>query len=283
MHQLKDVLLLYQYSGPLSTIYYIEDIIYKTKSKYQEIIIAKLKEFGKSLILDGLIQSTEYDEYIYHEALVHPSMILHPSPEHVLVLGGGEGATLREVLRHNTVQRAVMVDIDKEVIEVSKKYLPEWHQGAFEDRRSEIVVMDGFKYVEEAASKGEKFDVIIMDLTDPYGSEIAAHLYNVDAFKLLSKVLSNDGVLVTQAGCSSLFPKEFKQVYESAKKVFKYVYEYVAWVPSFAYMNSFIIASNRFDALGISPNTVEKRIKDRELKTRYFNSRRYFAMFWLAS
>ncbi len=277
-----DVLLLYQYSGPLATLYYVEDILYQTRSKFQRIIIAKLKYFGKSLILDDLIQSTELDEYIYHESLVHPAMTLHPDPRRVLILGGGEGATLREVLRHNTVERAVMVDIDEEVINVSKKYLPEWHQGAFNDKRSEVLIMDGFEYIKQAISRGEEFDVIIMDLTDPYGSEIAAHLYNVDAFKLIKNALSPNGVLVTQAGCSSLFPREFKEVYEAARSVFRYAREYVTWIPSFAYMNSFIIASDAHDAMGVSAETIDRRLSERGVKTRYFNGKRYLAMLWLS-
>ncbi len=277
-----DILLLYQYSGPLATLYYLDEIIYQTRSKYQRIIIARLRYFGKALILDDLIQSTELDEYIYHEALVHPAMTLHPSPKRVLILGGGEGATLREVLKHNTVEKAVMVDIDEVVVEVSKKYLPEWHQGVFDDERAEVVIMDGFEYVKQAANSGTKFDVIIMDLTDPYGSEIAAHLYNTNAFKLLKSVLDENGVLVTQAGCSSLFPEEFMKVYRAASQVFRYVYEYVAWVPSFAYMNSFIIASDKLDALSVNGETIDKRLSERGVKTKYFNGKRYLAMYWLS-
>ncbi len=278
-----DILLLYQYSGPLATLYYLKEILYQTESKYQRIVIAKLRYFGKTLILDDLIQSTEFDEYIYHEALVHPAMTLHPSPKHVLILGGGEGATLREVLKHNTVEKAIMVDIDDVVVEVSKKYLPEWHQGAFNDKRAEVVIMDGFEYVRQAASSGTRFDVIIMDLTDPYGSEIASHLYSANAFKLLKSVLTKTGVLVTQAGCSSLFPEEFMKVYRAAKQVFTHVYEYVAWVPSFAYMNSFIVASDELDALSINEDIIDKRLAERGVKTKYFNGKRYLAMHWLST
>ncbi|OWJ54207.1 spermidine synthase [Pyrodictium delaneyi] len=273
---------LYQPGGPMGTIYSVEDVLYHSKSKYQDIMIAILKGFGKTLILDGLIQSTESDEYIYHEALVHPAMILHPEPRRVLILGGGEGATLRDVLRHNTVERAVMVDIDGEVVEVSKKLLPEWHQGAFEDPRAEVMIMDGFEYVRKAAEKGEKFDVIIMDLTDPYGSEIAAQLYSKDAFELIKKVLDDKGVIVTQAGCSTLFPEAFKKVYNAMNSVFKFVKEYAVWVPSFAYTNSFIIASDVFRVEDLSIEEVDNRLQKRSVKTRFYNGLRHIAMIGMA-
>jgi spermidine synthase len=103
------------------------------KSPYQEVVLADIEGFGRSLLIDKFIQSTEKDEYIYHELLVHPAMSLHPMPERVLILGGGEGATLREVLKHNTVKEAVMVDIDPVVVEFSKKYLEHMHRGSFND------------------------------------------------------------------------------------------------------------------------------------------------------
>ncbi|HIQ23484.1 MAG TPA: polyamine aminopropyltransferase [Pyrodictium delaneyi] len=273
---------LYQPGGPMGTIYAVEEVIYSTRSQYQDIIIARLKGFGKTLILDGLIQSTESDEYIYHEALVHPAMSVHPEPKRVLILGGGEGATLRDVLRHNTVEKAVMVDIDGEVVEVSKKFLPEWHQGAFEDPRAEVYIMDGFRFVREAAKRGEKFDVIMMDLTDPYGSDIAAQLYSREAFELITRVLEEDGIIVTQAGCSTLFPEAFQKVYNAMNQVFRFVREYVVWVPSFAYTNSFIAASNKHRIESIPMEEIDQRLEERSVKTKFYNGLRHIAMIGMA-
>ncbi len=273
---------LYQPGGPMGVLYSVEEVLLKTRSRFQEIMIVRLNTFGKTLVLDGLIQSSEADEYIYHEALVHPAMLLHPSPRRVLILGGGEGATLREALKHPSVEEAVMVDIDEMVVELSKKYLPEWHRGAFDDPRARVVIMDGFKYVKEAADKGEKFDVVIMDLTDPYGSEIAAQLYTKEAFQLVKNAMNSDGVLVVQAGSSTLFWDAFNMVMEAVKPAFKHAAEYDVWVPSFSYLNSFIIASDVYDPLSLRAEEAEKRIRGRSLKLRFLNGRRLEAMYAFA-
>ena len=271
-------LTLYQPGGVMGCLYRVEDVIDRRRSRFQDIMVVRLKGFGKALVLDGLIQSAEADEYIYHEALVHPAMLLHPSPRRVLILGGGEGATLREVLRHPTVEEAVMVDIDEEVVRVSRELLPEWHQGAFEDPRARVVIMDGFEYVKRAVAEGKKFDVVVMDLTDPYGSEVAKSLYTVDAFKLIKQALSGDGVLSVQAGSSTFFPEAFKTVRESVAAVFRYVVEYGAWVPSFAYVNSFLLASDAHDPRGVSAGEIDGRIRERGLRLRYLISGSRYVM-----
>lgn len=264
----------------LTVLYEVEEVIYRTKSKYQLIEVVRLKMFGKALVLDGLIQSTETDEYIYHEALVHPAMVLHPNPQRVLILGGGEGATLREVLKHKTVKEAVMVDIDDVVVEVSKQYLPEWHQGAFEDKRAIIVIEDGFTFVKKALERGEKYDVIVMDLTDPYGSEIAYKLYSIEFFTDLSKILNSEGVIVTQAGNSFFFTKQYNTVVEAMRSVFKFVAEYNVWIPSFLYTNNFILASKkRID--GIREDTIDSILRTRGVRTRFYDGRRHVAMFYM--
>ena len=271
-------LTLYQPGGPMGVLYPVEEVLLKTRSRFQEVMIVRLKGFGKTLVLDGLIQSSEADEYIYHEALVHPAMLLHPGPRRVLILGGGEGATLREVLRHPSVEEAVMVDIDDVVVDVARRYLHEWHQGAFDDSRSRVVIMDGFRYVREAVERGERFDVVVMDLTDPYGSEVAAQLYTREAFSLVKRVMGSDGVLVVQAGSSTLFYDAFRMVMDNVAAVFKYAREYDVWVPSFSYMNSFVIASDVYDFAKLSVDDAEDRIRERGLKLRFLNGERIAAM-----
>ncbi len=256
----------------------IRRVYFHARSRYQDIIVADVIDFGKALILDGLIQSTERTEYIYHESLVHPAMVLHPSPRRVLILGGGEGATLREALKHSTVERAVMVDIDEMVVEVARKYLQEWHQGSFDDPRSQVVIMDGVKYVEEAIGRGEKFDVVIMDLTDPYGPEVSKGLYSREFFEKLSRVLGDDGVLVTQAGNSFYYREVYDKVLENVKSVFPHVAEYMVWVPDFGYANNFILASKRYDPEALGEEEVDKRLRERGVKTRLFNGRYYVAL-----
>ena len=262
----------------LTVLYEVEEVIYQTRSKYQEIAVVKLKGLGKALILDGLIQSVEADEYVYHEALVHPALTAHPNPRRVLILGGGEGATLREALKHRTVEQAVMVDIDGEVIETAKKYLQEWHQGAFDDPRARVVVADGFEYVKEAASRGEAFDVVVMDLTDPFGSEIAHHLYSEESFRKIKSVLAPDGIVVTQAGNSFYFRKPYQEVRKAVAAVFKEVCEYGVWVPSFLYVNNFIAASDKYNPCRLGAQEVDTRLRERGVKTKMYNGRTHVSM-----
>lgn len=240
------------------------------RSPYQEIVLAEIEGFGKALVLDKFIQSTEKDEYMYHELLVHPAMALHPNPEKVLIIGGGEGATLREVLKHNTVKEAVMVDIDPVVVEFSKKHLEEMHRGSFYDERARVVIMDGREYVERA--KEESFDVVIMDLTDPYASEVAKPLYSPEFFAKIKKILEKDGVLTTQAGSSYFYPEAYDYVLSSARDTFKNVAEYWFWIPSFGLNVNFIVASDEHD-LHSAIDKIDERLKARGVKTRLLNGR----------
>ncbi len=245
------------------------------RTKYQEVIIADLEDFGKSLVLDGYIQSSAVDEYIYHESLVHPAMVIHPNPEKVLIVGGGEGATLREVLKHKCVKKAVMVDIDGEVVELSKKFLSEMHRGAFEDPRAEVVIADGKEYLRTCS---EEFDVVILDLTDPYSSEIARELYTEEFYRLVASRLGSDGVMVTQAGNSFFFEEIYDSIVRAIKKVFKYVVEYGAWIPSFGYVCNFVLGSLNVNPYALSASEVDSRLKERSVDTKYFNGRTYIAL-----
>lgn len=242
------------------------DIVVSRKSKYQQIDVVDTEEFGRVLVLDGLVQSTEVDEFYYHELLTHPAMILHPNPEKVLILGGGEGATLREVLKHKTVRRAVMVDIDEDVVNISKEYLTSWHAGAFNDPRAQVVIEDGRTFVERA---GEKFDVVIMDLTDPYGPEVARALYREEFIKKLHDILTEYGVLSTQAGTSFFYPVEYSELKRSLEALFNEVSSFSAWIPSFGYSCSFIVASKGEGLNDLSEEEIDGRLKSREVSTRF--------------
>ncbi len=258
----------------------IRRIIAAKKTKYQDVQIVEFEDFGRGLILDGLIQSTEADEYIYHETLVHPVMITHPNPKNVLVIGGGEGATLREVLKHESiVDSAVMVDIDGELVELAKKYLDFMHQGSFNHPKAKVVISDGREYVERTPSKS--FDVVILDLTDPYGPEIARRLYSKEFYEEVRRILKDGGIMVTQAGSSFFYPNVYKSVLNNMASVFPIVREYWAWVPAFAYSCNFIVGSLRYDPAGISEDYIEKVLAERNLhgKLRLYSGRYHVALF----
>src|SRR5258706_5823694 len=154
--------------------------IVKTQTPFQSAIVADSTSFGRCLILDGEMQSAENDEFIYHECLVHPALITHPNPKNILIMGGGEGATTREILKHKTVTRVTMVDIDGDVIEFCKKYLTSWHQGSFDHPKHRVVVDGAKKFVE---TTNEKFDIIISDLPSPIEAGPAYLLYTIQFYK----------------------------------------------------------------------------------------------------
>jgi len=249
-------------------------------SKYQFVEVVDLPVYGKTLILDGKVQSAVTDEWMYHEALVHPVMLTHPNPETVLVLGGGEGAVLREVLRHRTVRKVIMVDIDEKVINIAKKHLQEWHRGAFDDPRVKLIISDGREFIEKTK---EKFDVIILDLTDPVPGGPSYKLYTYEFYSTVKEnALKSDGIIVTQATSCAASPKVHAMIHNTLKKVFKKVRTYNVHIPSFHTIWSFVTASNKWDPGSLTPNKVDELIEKRingELK--FYDGETHVGMFSL--
>ncbi|KAK3209875.1 hypothetical protein GRF29_44g911412 [Pseudopithomyces chartarum] len=170
----------------------VKEVLHHEKSKYQDVLIFESTDYGTVLVLDNVIQCTERDEFSYQEMITHLAMNSHPNPKRVLVIGGGDGGVLREVVKHDCVEKAVLCDIDEAVIRLSKKYLPGMSVG-FEHPKVEAIVGDGFKYLED--KKGE-FDVIITDSSDPDGP--AEALFQKAYFELLNGALREGGVITTQ-------------------------------------------------------------------------------------
>lgn len=173
----------------------VNNVLHHEKSKYQDVLIFESSDYGTVLVLDNVIQATERDEFSYQEMITHLAMNSHPNPKNVLVIGGGDGGVLREVVKHETVEKAVLVDIDEAVIRLSKKYLPGMSIG-FQHPAVTTLVQDGFKYLED--QKGQ-FDVIITDSSDPEGP--AETLFQKPYFQLLFGALKEGGVITTQ-GCA---------------------------------------------------------------------------------
>ena len=176
----------------------------EAETPFQHIEIGISPYFGKIIVIDGDVQSSVADEYVYHECLVHPAMLAHPNPKNVLILGGGEGATLREILKHKSVERVVMCDIDRIAIDMFKQHLPEWHQGAFDDPRTELLHRDARAYLEKAAN-GE-FDVIISDLTEPYAEVRRRDCSRLSALPKSSAFLARMASMQPSRHCSDSRP-----------------------------------------------------------------------------
>jgi spermidine synthase len=190
-------------------------------------------------------------------------MITHPHPERIFIAGGGEGATLREVLSHLTVKRAVMVDLDDEVIATSKKFLPNHNQGAFEDKRAELMHTDAREHL---AKSDEGFDIVIIDLTEPIEEGPAYLLYTREFYQLVSKKLTADGIVSLQAGSAGFTELlSFSSVYNTLKSVFPIVRPYQIDVPSFGGPWGFCLASLNLDPLHLSVDEIDARIADRSL------------------
>ncbi|ASJ01139.1 polyamine aminopropyltransferase [Thermococcus gorgonarius] len=215
--------------------------LFETQTQYQRLEIYETEGFGKLLVLDGTVQLVEVGEESYHEVLVHPVMLAHPKPSRVLVIGGGDGGTLREVLKHGEVERAVMVEIDEGVVEASYLYLDVAKDLLErlikkEEPRAELIIGDGVKYLKET---GERFDVIIVDSTDPVGP--AKLLFSEDFYRDAYEKLNDPGLYITQAGSVYLFTSELIDAYRAMKKVFDRVYYFSFPVIGYASPWSFLV------------------------------------------
>ena len=238
--------------------------LYFGKSPYQKIEVYDTYSFGRVLVLDGIFQASEMDEFIYHEMLCHLPLFSCKSPKKVLIIGGGDGGSLKEVLKH-PIEKVWMVEIDGKVIEVSKKYLPSISKGAFSSRKAEIIVGDGLKFIK---NYNNFFDVIILDLSDPIGP--AKKLISLDFYKDVKRALKKKGVLSVQSGSTTVQLKLVETIYKRLKKVFPSVEVHRACVPLYqAGEYSFTVAAN-FDLRKISLADLEKKFKKLSLKTKYY-------------
>lgn len=226
--------------APIRHCYPVSKILYEGKSEYQEIMVIESPHFGRVLVLDGVTQCDERFEFIYHEFISHIPLFAHPRPEDVLIIGGGDGGALREALKHEEVKRAVLVDIDRQVIEVSKKFFPTMAV-AFEDPRVIVLNEDGYKYVQDYE---QEFDVIIVDSTDPVG--FAHVLTTEEFFKYVFRALKDDGIYVGQTESIHYHTDIVRRVQKSLRKVFPIVDLYTAVIPGYAgYWWTFSIASKK--------------------------------------
>jgi spermidine synthase len=259
----------------------IRTIQYSSQTKFQKMDIMDSGSYGRCLVLDGKMQSSITDEFIYHEGLVHPALLAHPNPRRVFIVGGGEGATLREVLRHKTVEYCMMVDIDREVVEKSKELLPEWHQGAFDDPRTDLRFMDARKYLEETS---DTYDAIIIDISEPVEEGPAYLLFTREFYEIVKERLSPEGTISLQAGTTALHQlTSFTTVNKTLASVFPVVAPYQAIIPSFGLPWGFTLASKKNDPRTFTPRQVDEMVAERIKGTnRYYDGITNQGMFLLA-
>ena len=256
----------------------IKGTVYHGHSDLQEIVIADSQCFGKFLILDNEFQSSEVDEFIYHEALVQPALVLHPMPEKVAIIGGGEGATLREVLRHKTVSKAVMVDIDEKVVECSKKYLPTFHNGSFSDKRTTLLFGDGRRFLEDT---NETFYAVIIDITCPLEDGPSYKLFTREFYEIVKQKLTPQGVLSVQSSTTSPIALDtYTIVDRTLKDVFANVFPYAAYIPFFSILWGFCLATNSLDLTLLTREDMDQRISERvNGELRFYDGTTHQALF----
>lgn len=233
----------------------IDHVFYAGRSDFQQVSVISTPVFGKMLILDGDTQSSQNDEKIYHETLVHPAMAGARDRRDVLILGGGEGATLREVLRHPDVTRCTMVDIDGLVVDLSKQYLPEWSDGAFDDPRARVIVGDALAFMRE---DHDRYGVIISDLTEPLEDSPSNMLFNNDVFGLIKSRLADDGIYVLQASTTAFHNLSLHcKMARTLRQHYRYVASFSQHVPAFDTEWAFLACSDSVDLAALDPAAVD--------------------------
>lgn len=250
--------------------YKVKETLVTKKTKYQDLAILDTYFFGRMLVLDGIIQTTIKDEFVYHEMIAHIPLFTHPNPKKVLVVGGGDGGVIREVLKHPSVEKAVLCEIDGDVVEECKKYLPEI-SCALDNPKCEVFIGDGIKYVNEHKNE---FDVIIVDSTDPFGA--AEGLFGGSFYEKIKECLTEDGIFIAQTETPFYLPEVVKRVFNDSKAIFKITKLFMAAIPTYpgGYW-SFTIGSKKYDPENVDLSNHE------DLDTKYYTKKIHKAAFVL--
>lgn len=250
----------------------VKETFYSGKSEFQEVSVVDTQQFGRMLVLDGVFQTSIFDEFIYHEMIAHVPLCTHPDPRRVLVIGGGDGGTVREVLKHSGVESVEMVEIDGLVVEVSKQFLPEISAALIEnEQRLKLTIGDGIQHMKDAENE---YDVIIVDCSDPIGP--GEGLFTHDFYQDVSKALKSDGLFVQQTESPFLHQKLIKRLYKDIEELFPICRLFLASIPLYpAGTHSFTMGSKVYDPVkagcGLKSN----------LACKYFNAQIYRSAFAL--
>lgn len=255
----------------------VDKVYFESKTEHQHLMIFHNAMFGRVMVLDGIVQTTERDEFIYHEMLTHVPLFAHGNAKRVLIIGGGDGGILREVCKHPSVERVTQVEIDQAVIDMAKEYLPNHSAGAFDDPRANIVIDDGMRFVNETT---EKFDVIISDSTDPIGpGEV---LFTSDFYESCKRCLNEGGIMATQNGVVFMQTDEVTTTSDRLAELYQDSYFYGAAVPTYVGgIMTFAWATDNPAYREQSLDVIRERFQAAGIKTRYYNPAIHLAAFAL--
>ncbi|MBN1899242.1 MAG: polyamine aminopropyltransferase [Spirochaetes bacterium] len=251
--------------------YKINKVLYDKKSKFQRVRIAQTESHGRIMILDDIVMLTERFEFIYHEMMAHIPLFIHPGAENVLIIGGGDGGTLREVLKHRSVENVDMVEIDEKVLESSRIYLQSI-SSQFHNKRANIIVGDGIEFVK---NKKEVYDIIMLDSSDPVGP--AEGLFTAEFFCNCYRILKKDGIFIGQSESPFYLKEYFKNFYKRLKRIFPLTRPALTCIPDYPLSFwSFLYASKKYDPV---KHFVKKRYRESRIKTQYYNEDIHLATF----
>ena len=247
------------------------------QSPYQRVEVYDTQQFGKLFRLDGRLMTSEGDEFFYHECMTHPAALAHPNPESILVIGGGDGGSSEELLKHPGVRRIVMAELDPVVIDISRKWLGSINKGVFDDPRLEVKIGDGFEYVK---STHERFDLIVLDLTDP--DTPAFHLYSEEFFRMCQRILKPGGMLTLHLGSPVYQADTVRKNAGNLRKVFRHVAPMSLFIPLYGSLWCLAVASDSIDPRSLSLDTLSQRMSDRRIgDLRYYYAGLHQALFTL--
>ncbi|PZP57016.1 MAG: polyamine aminopropyltransferase [Azospira oryzae] len=252
----------------------VTETIARLRTEYQDLEVVDTPMFGRMLLLDKVMMTTERDEFFYHENLIHVGGLAHPGPRSALVVGGGDGGSSEELLKYSTMQRVVMAELDRGVVEASKQYLQKVHRGAFDDPRLTVMIGDGKAFVERT---DQRFDIVALDLTDPLGPSV--QLYTREFYEACKCILNPGGVLTLHVESPITRPQAYQRIVATLKAVFPIVRPYMVYVPIYCAWWGMATASETVDPLVLSEAEVERRIAERGIgDLQYLNGAVYRAM-----
>ncbi|UCH72857.1 MAG: polyamine aminopropyltransferase [Rhodospirillales bacterium] len=255
----------------------IDRLLFDSKTEHQRLVLFESDTFGRVLTLDGVVQTTESDEFIYHEMMAHVPILAHGRARRVLIIGGGDGGMAEEVLKHGAIEHVTMVEIDAGVVEFSRKYLPNICKGAFDDARLHLVISDGAKFVAET---DERFDIVIIDSTDPIGP--AEILFTEPFYANVRRCLAEGGVIATQNGVPFLQSDELSSTLAAFRKLFRDATCYLATVPTYVGgPMAFGWASDDASLRRLPEGELERRFAAAGIETRYYTPAVHRAAFAL--
>lgn len=248
-----------------------------SRTAFQDLEIHETPQFGKLLRLDGCFQTSEKEEFVYHENLIHPATIAHPAPKRALIVGGGDGGAVEELLKHPSIERVVMVELDGRVVEVAREHFASIHRGALDSPKLELRIEDGLAYL---AKTTERFDVIALDLPDPIGP--AEQLYETPFFRDCKRALAPGGVLTLHMGSPVARPDRVKAIYQRLAETFAVVRPFTMFIPLYGTLWSMATCSDSVDPVAITSAEVDARIARRGLThLQYYNGGTHHAVFAL--